>query len=84
MATLSGDFFYRLVRSKIQDINLKSQYHYFTILQFSTFKQQTSKRPSNKSGDPFGEEVVKKLYERFEISPACRDYPRSLILYRQD
>jgi len=26
------------------------------------------KRPSNKSGDPFGEEVVKKLYERVEIS----------------
>ena len=49
-------------------------YHYFTA-----FKQQTSKRPSNKSGDPFGEEVVKKLYERFEISPAYRDYPRSLI-----
>ena len=31
-------------------------------------KQQMPKRPSNKSGDPFGEEVVKKLYERFETS----------------
>jgi len=48
-------------------------YHYFT-----PFKQMP-KRPSNKSGDPFGEEVVKKLYERFEIPPACGYYPRSLI-----